>query len=67
MITRRLDRALEAMHACRLRTPDMREVFGPNTPQWEALTALMAALDYAERSLQAPAAGAPSSISAPRA
>lgn len=51
MLTRRLDRAFEAMTECRRRAPDLTAVFGPGTAEREALNALIAALDLAERAL----------------
>ena len=54
MPTAQLDRALEALHEARLRTPELKAVFGPGTAQREALNALIAALDYADRTLRAP-------------
>ena len=54
MVTRGLDRALEAIGECRRRAPELKAVFGPLTPQAEALGALIAALDLAERALTAP-------------
>jgi hypothetical protein len=54
VVTERLDRALAAMHECRLRTPELKAVFDALTPQAEALNALIAALDLADRALRAP-------------
>lgn len=54
MHTRRMDQALEAIGECRRRAPELRAVFGPLTPESEALGALIAALDLAERALLAP-------------
>lgn len=51
MLSRTLDRAFEAMAECRRRTPDLTAVFGPGTAEREALNALIAALDLAERAL----------------
>lgn len=54
MVTRRLDRALEAISECRARTPDLKAAFSQGTPQVEALNALLAALDLADRALRTP-------------
>ena len=51
MVTESLDRAFDAMRECRRRTPDLTAVVGPLSPEREALNALMAALDLAERAL----------------
>jgi hypothetical protein len=54
MVTQSLDRAFAAMDECRRRTPDLTAVFGPGTPEREALNALIAALDLAQRALRTP-------------
>jgi len=54
MSTPQLDRAFAALHEARLRAPELAAVFGPGTAQREALNALLAALDYADRSFRAP-------------
>lgn len=51
MVTQTLDRAFAAMDECRRRTPELTAIFRPGTPEREALNALIAALDLAERAL----------------
>lgn len=51
MMTQTIDQALYAMHMCQLRTPGLRALYRPGTPQSEALAALIAALERADRVL----------------
>jgi len=51
MTTQQIDQALYAMHLCQLRTPALKAVFRPGSPQAEALAALTAALERADRVL----------------
>ena len=51
MMTQQIDQALYAMHVCQLRTPGLKALYRPGTPQSEALAALMAALERADRVL----------------
>jgi hypothetical protein len=55
MLTRRIDAAIEALTACRARTPDLRDCYRQGAPERVALDALIAALDRAAASLAAPA------------
>jgi len=51
MVTRRLDRAFEAVSECRRRAPDLTDAYAAGTPEREAVNALIAALELAERAL----------------
>lgn len=51
MMTQTIDQALYAMHMCQLRTPGLKALYRPGSPQSEALAVLIAALDRADRVL----------------
>ena len=48
MITGRMNRAFEALTACRSSVPDLRHIYRPGTPQRAALDRLLAALSEVE-------------------
>jgi hypothetical protein len=53
MLTRRIDAALMAMTACRLRLPDLRNVYRPGSPERAVLDELIATLERADDVLTA--------------
>ncbi len=56
MLTRKIDRALDAMAACKDRVPALREIYRADSPEGLALGQLMDAVDRAQRALQGQAA-----------
>ncbi len=48
MLSDRIDRALDALHACRTRLPAYRDLFGLETPERAALDKLLAVLAEAD-------------------
>ena len=52
MLTRKIDRALDAMAACQDRVPDLREIYRADSPEGLALGNLMEAVERAQRALQ---------------
>ena len=54
MLTRKIDAALDALAACRSRTPDLLDCYRPGAPERAALEGLMAALDETYRALATP-------------
>ena len=54
MLTRKIDAALDAITACRTRTPDLLGCYRPGAPERAALERLMAALDQACGALAGP-------------
>jgi hypothetical protein len=44
MLTERIDAALDALAACRLKVPGLRDIFRPGEPERVALDDLLAAL-----------------------
>jgi hypothetical protein len=44
MLSERIDAALDALAACRIRVPGLRDVFRPGAPERVALDDLLAAL-----------------------
>jgi hypothetical protein len=59
MLTRKIDRALDAMAACQDRVPALREIYRADSPEGLALGHLMEAVERARRILQGEAARAP--------
>jgi hypothetical protein len=58
MLTRKIDRALDAMAACKDRVPALREIYRADSPEGLALGNLMDAVEQAQQVLQGPAARA---------
>jgi hypothetical protein len=58
MLTRKIDRALDAMAACKDRVPALREIYRADSPEGLALGHLMDAVERAEQILQGQAAQA---------
>jgi hypothetical protein len=56
MLTRKIDRALDAMAACKDRVPALREIYRADSPEGLALGHLMEAVERAQQVLQGPAA-----------
>jgi hypothetical protein len=56
MLTRKIDRALDAMAACKDRVPALREIYRADSPEGLALGHLMEAVERAQQALQGPAA-----------
>jgi hypothetical protein len=54
MLTRKIDAALDAITACRTRTPDLLDCYRTGAPERVALERLMAALDQACGALTRP-------------
>lgn len=54
MLTRRIDRALDALHVCEERVPELREIYPQGSPQALALDAVMASIDNAKAVLFEP-------------
>lgn len=52
MLTRKINRALDAMAACQDRVPALREIYRADSPEGLALGNLMAAVEQAQRVLQ---------------
>lgn len=52
MLTRKIDRALDAMAACKDRVPALREIYRADSPEGLALGHLMDAVERAQRALQ---------------
>ncbi|MGR4865906.1 hypothetical protein [Caulobacter sp. LARHSG274] len=52
MLTRKIDRALDAMAACQDRVPALREIYRADSPEGLALGHLMDAVERARRVLQ---------------
>jgi hypothetical protein len=52
MLTRKIDRALDAMAACKDRVPALREIYRADSPEGLALGHLMDAVEQAQRALQ---------------
>jgi hypothetical protein len=51
MLTRNIDAALNALDACRERTPALRDHYRPGSPERSALDALLAALARTDAAL----------------
>ena len=68
MLTRRIDRALDALATCRSRLPGLRDIYRPESVERAALDRLLAALAETETALaQGPCPGAqPASRLRPR-
>ena len=58
MLTRKIDRALDAMAACQDRVPALREIYRADSPEGLALGHLMDAVERAQRALQGATVGA---------
>lgn len=58
MLTRKIDRALDAMAACKDRVPALREIYRADSPEGLALGHLMEAVERAQQALQGPTARA---------
>jgi hypothetical protein len=56
MLTRKIDRALDAMAACQDRVPALREIYRADSPEGLALGNLLEAVERARRVLQGEAA-----------
>ncbi|CAN5346597.1 hypothetical protein BH10PSE3_BH10PSE3_11780 [soil metagenome] len=56
MLTRKIDRALDAMAACKDRVPALREIYRADSPEGQALGHLMDAVEQAQRALRGAAA-----------
>jgi|GEM_PF-2030803 len=56
MLTRKIDRALDAMAACKDRVPALREIYRADSPEGLALGHLMDAVERAQQALQGPGA-----------
>jgi hypothetical protein len=52
MLTRKIDRALDAMAACKDRVPALREIYRADSPEGLALGHLMDAVEQAQQVLQ---------------
>lgn len=52
MLTRKIDRALDAMAACKDRVPALREIYRADSPEGLALGHLMEAVERAQQALQ---------------
>ena len=52
MLTRKIDRALDAMAACQDRVPALREIYRADSPEGLALGHLMEAVERAQHALQ---------------
>lgn len=52
MLTRKIDRALDAMAACQDRVPALREIYRADSPEGLALASLLEAVERAQRVLQ---------------
>jgi hypothetical protein len=52
MLTRKIDRALDAMAACKDRVPALREIYRADSPEGLALGNLMEAVERAQQVLQ---------------
>ena len=52
MLTRKIDRALDAMAACQDRVPALREIYRADSPEGLALGHLIDAVERAQRALQ---------------
>ena len=52
MLTRKIDRALDAMAACKDRVPALREIYRADSPEGLALGNLMDAVERAQQVLQ---------------
>ncbi len=52
MLTRKIDRALDAMAACQDRVPALREIYRADSPEGLALGHLMDAVERAQQALQ---------------
>ncbi len=52
MLTRKIDRALDAMAACKDRVPALREIYRADSPEGLALRNLMEAVERAQQVLQ---------------
>jgi hypothetical protein len=52
MLTRKIDRALDAMAACKDRVPALREIYRADSPEGLALGNLMEAVEQAQQALQ---------------
>jgi hypothetical protein len=52
MLTRKIDRALDAMAACKDRVPALREIYRADSPEGLALGNLMEAVEQAQQVLQ---------------
>jgi hypothetical protein len=52
MLTRKIDRALDAMAACKDRVPALREIYRADSPEGLALGHLMDAVERAQQVLQ---------------
>lgn len=59
MLTRRIDRALEAMYAVRDRFPDLAALYPPGSPKRLALDEAQAAVERAREILFAPRVATP--------
>ncbi|MBO9545408.1 hypothetical protein [Caulobacter sp.] len=51
MLTRKIDRALEAMAACQERVPALREIYRADSPEGVALSGLLEAVERAQKVL----------------
>lgn len=52
MLTRKIDRALDAMAACQDRVPALREIYRADSPEGVALGSLLDAVERAQRVLR---------------
>lgn len=51
MLTHKIDAALDALLACAMRLPALRDCYRPGTPERAALDNLLAALQHADAAL----------------
>ena len=56
MLTRKIDRALDAMAACQDRLPALREIYRADSPEALVLGSLLEAVERAQRVLRGQAA-----------
>lgn len=59
MLSQKIDSALDALLACMMRLPALRDCYGPGTPERGALDELMVSLQRTDAVLFAPRASAP--------
>jgi hypothetical protein len=64
MLTRKIDAALDALDACRARTPGLRDCYRPGSPERDALDALVDALERTEAALRPQVGGSAASATA---
>jgi len=61
MLTQRIDAALNAIAACKVKAPLLADCYRPGTPERIALEGLLAALETVDAALLRPDAQAPAS------